>query len=104
MNVQAWCSSDGVTVQLWHHHGHRGLASWWRALPKIVGVLILFDDGTTHRMEASEFYAVLPHGRERARFWNGDCCGPEGAEVKAGIEVPDEVYARVDGLMDRGIS
>lgn len=99
----AWCSSDGESVHVWTHDGEAGLLDWWRTLPGIVGVMVLFEDGTRHRMEASEFYAVAPYGRARGRFWNGECagCAPDGAHVKPGITVPDEVYEIVSEMMER---
>jgi hypothetical protein len=101
MKILAWCSSDGETVEVFTHTGHAGLMAWWRSLPKIVGIKVWFEDGSTHRMEASEYYGLLPRGRERARFWNGDCCAPPTAHVIPGIEVPDKVYLAVDEMMDR---
>jgi len=94
MKVRAWISDDGQTVQTRQHDSWKGLSAWWRRLPKLVGVMVLFSDGTRHSMEASEYYAVSPRGRGRKRFWNGDCyaCVPEGAHAIRGIEIPDDIY------------
>jgi len=93
MLTGAWVSIDGESYKIREHEGV-GLMAWWRTLPKIVGIMVLFPDGTRHSMEASEFYAVLPVGEDRERFWNGDVVemAPNGAHVIAGIEVPDAVY------------
>jgi hypothetical protein len=101
MKVRAWVSDDGQTVTIAEHEGEAGLMAWWRSLPGIVGVVAYFGDGTTHHMEASEFYAVLPRGRGRKRFWNGDCCAPPDAVVKLGIEVPDAIYEAASEEMAR---
>ena len=94
MKVCAWVSDDGRAVEALEHEGHAGLLAWWRSLSGVVGVMVVFPDGTRHSMEASEYYAVMPHGRERARFWNGDNPdkAPFGGHILAGIEVPSDVY------------
>ncbi len=102
MIVLAWVSEDGESVWVRTDDGFMaGLMDWWRELPGIVGVKVLFEDGTTHRMEASEFYAIGP-GQGRERFWNGDDPGnvPAGFVVRPGIEVPDDIYRLTSEMMD----
>ncbi len=101
MRVRAWVSDDGQSCRVVEYAGSIGLLAWWRELPGIIGVMVLFPDGTRHRMEATEFYAIRKGGLGRRRFWNGDCfaCAPYDAEVKPGIEVPDALYDVVSETM-----
>ena len=103
MRVLAWVSHDGQNVHTRTHEGHAGLMAWWRSLPGIVGVMVLFGDGTRHSMEASEWYGVLPTGRERRRFWNGELLAdaPKDAHLIRGQLVPDEIYAIASDEMGR---
>ncbi len=102
MRIRAWVSDNGATVELHEHEGWRGLSAWWRGLPKIVGVMVLFSDGSRHRMEASEFYAVMRHGIGRRRFWNGDMAelAPAGADVVQGTLVPEDLYLTASDEME----
>ena len=103
MIVRAWVSSDGVTVAELEHRDDSTLSAWWRALPMIVGVMVIFPDRTRHRMESTEFYGLGPGGSTRRRFWNKDSSAraPAGFDLIAGVLVPDAKYEQASDDMER---
>lgn len=103
MIVMAWVSADGRTVQQVEHSNDRTLSAWWATQPDIVGIMVIFPDGTRHRMEAREFYGIGPSGSTRKRFWSGDDPrdAPAGFVIRPGVLVSDAVYEQASDDMER---